>query len=256
MEGDGSQDAWGGGRHLDKPRRQRSTLPKSEARRRYLDIGILAALDQIRLDADRLDGKAIAIGPFSRLDADRVAARDGKTRGAITNLFGSQAAYQIAAMDLALDAGAWSDAGATPRPEGFADAGAWLDALLAWLSARGPRHGADPELNYAALWVLWLGAVPYGLWSERVAGPSMEEYDRWTAQLEALLTGALAHFGLGLRAGVTPADLAGALASLTEGVWLNQCLTRRDPQRPDEPAGTALLRAGRLLWQGAVAGGG
>lgn len=239
---------------MDKPRRQRSTLPKSEARRRYLEIGSLAALEHIRLDAGRLDNKAIAIGPFGRLDAAMVAAREGKTRGAITNLFGSQAAYQIATMDLALDAGAWSDAGASPAPAGFAAAEAWLDALLGWLSARGPRHGAEPELNYAALWVLWLGAVPYGLWSERVAHPSMEEYERWVAQLEAIFREALSHFGLALRDGVALSDLAGGMASLTEGVWLNQCLTSARPGNRDEPIAAALLRAGRLLWHGAVAG--
>jgi hypothetical protein len=239
---------------LDKPRRQRSTLSKSEAQRRYMEIGSLAVLEQIRLDAGRLDNKAIAIGPFSRLDAETVAAREGKTRGAITNLFGSQAAYQIATMDLALDAGAWSDAGVTPAPAEFATAEEWLDALLAWLSARGPRHGAEPELNYAALWTLWLGAVPYGLWSERVAHLSMEEYERWVAQLESLFCTALAHFGLALRDGVSLSDLAGSTASLTEGVWLNQCLTRAHPLRKDEPIAKALLRAGRLLWHGAIAG--
>ena len=237
---------------LDKPRRQRSTLPKSEAQRRYLEIGSLAALEQIRLDAGGLDNKAIAIGPFGRLDAGMVAARDGKTRGAITNLFGSQAAYQIAAMDLALDAGGWIDSGDDPAPADFPNADDWLDAFLAWLSARGPRHGAEPELNYAALWTLWLGAVPYGLWSERVADPSMEEYHRWAGHLEGMLHKALAHFGLDLRPGVTLADLACAMASLTEGVWLNQCLTRAHPLRKDEPIAAALLRSGRMLWQGAV----
>ena len=124
-------------------------------------------------DARALDGDALAIGPFARLDAGAVAARDGKTRGAITNLFGSQAAYQAETMRLTLDAGEIAELADWPDPAGFADADAWVEALFAGQSARGPQHAAEPAMSYAALWVLWLGAVPYGLWSERVAEPSM-----------------------------------------------------------------------------------
>lgn len=62
-------------------------------------------------------------------EADAVAARDGKTRGAITNLFGSQAAYQTETMtrtephDPVTDAerqrpyGLWSEEVARPSME-------------------------------------------------------------------------------------------------------------------------------------------
>jgi hypothetical protein len=69
---------------------------------------------------------------------------------------------------------------------------------------------------------------------------------------EAALSGALDHFGLRLRAGTTVRDLASAVASLVEGVWLNQCLTRRHPSEPSEPISTLLRRSGRLLWLGAT----
>jgi hypothetical protein len=46
----------------------------------------------------------MAIGPFARLDAGDVAAHVGKTRGAISNAFGSQAAFQAETMALALGA--------------------------------------------------------------------------------------------------------------------------------------------------------
>ena len=82
----------------------RSTLPKDEARRRYVEIGQLAALEQIKRDSELLDRRSIAVGPFARLDAGAVAARDGKTRGVISNLFGSQAAFQAETMERALDA--------------------------------------------------------------------------------------------------------------------------------------------------------
>lgn len=239
---------------MDTRRRARSNLPPPEARRRYREVGALAALEQIRLDSGGLDDRAIAVGPFGRLDAGAVAARDGKTRGSVTNLFGSQAAYQVATMEFVLDAEAWVEAGAFPPPRDFATAEAWVDAFFEAQAARGPRHGAEPGMSYAALWALWLGTVPYGLWSERVAQPSMEEFDRSVAQVEGVMAEALAHFGLGLREGVTLADLACGAMNLTEGAWLNQCLTAAHPRRPGEPVGAALVRAGRLLWRGAVAG--
>ena len=86
-------------------KQKRSRLPRSEARQRYVEIGELVALKQIKSDARALDNQTIAIGPFARLDAGAVAARDGKTRGAITNLFGSQAAFQGEIMALARNAG-------------------------------------------------------------------------------------------------------------------------------------------------------
>lgn len=241
-----------GNTELDVKRRARSNLAPQEARRRYREIGALATLEQIRLDSGALDERAIAIGPFGRLDAAAVAARDGKTRGSITNLFGSQAAYQVETMDLALDAGTWVEEDHYPAPQDFATAESWVEAMFTHLSAVGPRHGADPELSYASLWVLWLGAVPYGLWSERVAAPSIEEYHRQVMQLENMFSAALAHFGLALRDGVTPGDLAAGALSLAEGVWLNQCLTTANPRCPGEPLSAMLVRSGRLLWQGAV----
>jgi hypothetical protein len=231
---------------------RRSTLPKHEARRRYVEVGELAALQQIRADSERLDAQALAVGPFARLDANAVAARDGKTRGAITNLFGSQAAFQAETMALALSAGDWIARLEHPDPTEHPNADAWLDALLAAESARGPRHGSEPAVTYASLWTLWLSAVPYGVWSERVSGPSMDEHVQWLGGLAVAIREALEHFGLALRDDVTLDDVACGLASLIEGVWLNQCLTERHPTEPDEPIATALRRGGRLLWRGAI----
>ena len=73
------------------------------------------------------------------------------------------------------------------------------------------------------------------------------------AQLEAIFADALAHFGLTLREGVALVDLACGAASLIEGVWLNQCLTGRHPRVADTPISATLVRAGRMLWRGAVA---
>jgi hypothetical protein len=230
----------------------RSTLPRDAARRRYVEIGELAALEQIRRDSEALDARAIAVGPFARLDAGAVAARDGKTRGAITNLFGSQAAFQAETMALALSAGDWIERLELPDPAAYAAAEEWVDAVFAGESERGPRHDAEPTAGYGFLWALWLSAVPYGLWSERVSAPSMDEHAQFVRKLEAAFAGALERFGVALRDGTTVTDLACASASLVEGVWLNQCLTDRHPFDRDEPIAAVLRRGGRLLWRGAT----
>ena len=231
---------------------ERSTLPKDEARRRYVELGELMVLEQIRRDSELLDREAIAVGPFARLDANAVAAHDGKTRGAISNLFGSQARFQAETMALVLSVGDWIELIEYPAPEDFPTADAWLDAFFGGESERGPQHGGRPAVGYGTLWALWLSTVPYGIWSERVQGPSMDEHVQWIARLERELGHALEHFGLALREGTTLNDLAGAIASMIEGVWLNQCLTKRHPSDPSEPIATMLRRSGRLLWLGAT----
>ena len=112
-------------------------------------------------------------------------------------------------MALALSAGDWIEELVYPDPADVPDADAWVDAFFAFESARGPQHGREPAVRYATLWALWLSAVPYGLWSERIARPSMDEHAQWVARLEDVLGRAIDHFGLALREGVTLADLAG-----------------------------------------------
>jgi hypothetical protein len=155
-------------------------------------------------------------------------------------------------MALALSAGDWIERLEYPAPADFPSAEPWVDALFAGESARGPRQGAEPEVDYASLWTLWLSAVPYGVWSERIRGPSTEEHVQWIERLERVLQAALDHFGIGLREDTAVADLACACASLVEGTWLNQCLTLEHPLDPSEPIATALRRSDRLLWRGAT----
>jgi hypothetical protein len=237
---------------LGKQKRERSTLPKDEARRRYAQMGSLVALEQIQKDSQLLGEGVLAIGPFARLDAETVAAHDGKTRGAITNLFGSQAAFQAAAMALALDAQEWRERITFPTPEDFDDVEEWLDALLETESARGPAHGAKPAAEYRWVWALWLSAVPYGIWSEEIAKPSVAEYVQTARKLEQTILRAFDHFELTVQPGTSINDLACAIISLTEGVWLNQCLSKRHLCDKAEPVGTMLRRGGRMLWRGAV----
>ena len=215
-------------------------------------MGGLVVLEQIQKDSKLLAGRTIAVGPFARLDAEQVAAHDGKTRGAITNLFGSQAAFQAETMAMALDASEWVDRIKFPVPGDFIDAETWFDALLAGESTRGPTHGATPVVDDGFLWALWLSAMPYGLWSEQVAKPSMAEYVQTVGRLESTIQQALEHFKLTMRTGTSINDLACATVSLIEGVWLNQCLTKRHPSDQSEPIATILRRGGRMLWLGAT----
>ncbi|MGD9508722.1 MAG: hypothetical protein AB7I59_11065 [Geminicoccaceae bacterium] len=233
-------------------RRKRSTLPKAEARQRYIEMGELMVLEQIARDAQALDQGALAVGPFARLDSAEVAARTGKTRGAINNLFGSQAAFRTETMALVLDSSDWIERIEYPDPAAYPNEDAWVTAFFDGQSARGPTHRAEPAVSYASLWALWLSAVPYGLWSERISRAALDEWRQWELRLETVLGGAIEHFGLRLRDGLTLKDLASAIASLVEGVWLNQCLSNRHPARDDEPIAVLLQRSGMMLWRGAV----
>jgi hypothetical protein len=234
---------------------ERSTLPKDEARRRYVELGELAVLEQIREDSQLLDAQSIAVGPFARLDAGAVAAHDGKTRGAVTNLFGSQAAFQVETMGPVLSVAEELEAIELPAPEAYATADEWLDAFFTGESDRGPQHGAEPAVSYATLWALWLSTVPYGIWSRRVQEPAMEEWVGWVARLEREFSHALEHFGMRMRGGTTVHDLACAVASLVDGVWLNQCLTGRHPTDAKAPIAELLRRSGPMLWRGATEAG-
>ena len=212
----------------------RSTLPKDEARRRYVEIGQLAALEQIKRDSELLDQRSTAVGPFARLDAGAVAGRDGKTRGVISNLFGSQAAFQAETMERALDAGDWIESLEYPAPADHPDAGAWLDALFAAESARGPLQGDKPKVDYASLWALWLSTVPYGALEQAHQRAQHGGERAVVAPARAGLRQRRSSTSGGvLREGTTITDLAGAVASLIEGVWLNQCLNQRHPFDPD-----------------------
>lgn len=232
--------------------RRRSTLPKDEARRRYVEIGEIVALEQIQKDSQSLDKRAIPVGPFARLDANAVAAQHGKTRGAITNLFGSQTVFQAETMELALSARDWIERVEFPALRDFSSGDAWIDAFFAGQAARGPRHGAKPQADYGFLWALWLSVLPYGLWSEEISRSSVGEHVQWIERLKLVFSQAIDHYGLKLREGATITDLACAIASLIEGVWLNQILSDRHPCEPSEPIATAMRRAGRLLWHGAT----
>ena len=234
------------------PRPTRSRLPRDEARQRYVEIGVQVALERIRADAESLRTGSVVIGPFANLDANAVAARDGKTRGVIANLFGSQSAFQAATMALALGAQELIEEIEHPRPADYPDADAWVDAFFGEQSARGPSHGSEPRDYYTSLWTLWLSAVPYAVWSDEDAEPGLAETRDWMSGMVAVFAEALDHFDLILRPGTSLDDLAVATAGLVEGLWLTQCQTARHPIEPTEPIATALRRSGRMLWNGAT----
>ena len=237
---------------------RRSALPPDEAKRRYVELAEMAVIEQIRVDARRLDRaddeRRVAVGPFARLNAEQVAARaDGKSRGAITNLFKSQRQFQLEAMALALEDPAGIDEVGPPDPRRFDDADSWIGAVAESESERGPLHEMEPTEGYALRWVLWLSQVPYGLWSEHIAEPSLDEFRLSTERLERdVVRTALERFGLEMCPPWTPLDLAGTIVSLVEGLWLNQCLTREHPNSSKLPAVEAARVALRMLWRGAT----
>ena len=245
---------------FEEMRRRRSRLPADEARRHYIRLGEDVLLEQIRADAEALDAgdeeTGVPLGPFTRLEAGAVAARVGKSRGAITNLFGSQAAFQFASMTIT--ARDFEDMGgvrevAYPAPAAFADAESWLAAFAGVEHARGPRHGTSPAPGYAARWTLWLSLLPYGVSSARIAEPSVAEFENWARWIEReLLVPALEHFELEVAPPFRHADLALAIANLVEGLWLSQCLLAEYALEDGVPTETAARHALLMLWRGAT----
>ncbi len=237
--------------------RRRTALTPDEARKQYIRAAEMILLEQIQVDARRLDReddeRRVAVGPFAKLNAEQVAAAtEGKSRGAITNLFRSQRQFQLQAMALV-----WEDPEVDvfvpPDPRAFDDPVEWIDAVATAESERGPLHEMEPAVGYGLNWTLWLSQVPYGVWSERIATPSMREFRHSAERLERdCVRPALEHFSLEVRSPWTTLDLASAMNSLVEGLWLNQCLSREHPMRPAASAAQAARDALRMLWQGAT----
>ena len=172
----------------------------------------------------------MAVGPVrpAGFGKPTVAARTGKTRGGINNLFGGKSSFQTETMALALEASDWIGRIEYPDTAQFATDEAWVAALLAGQSARGPSHGAEPTVSCASLWTLWLKRPP--LWAlERPDQP------RWPGRMAAVGGASWRGVGQGhgtfvrLRDVVALADLASAVASLVEGAVLAQPM-------PDHPA--------------------
>ena len=63
---------------------------------------------------------------------------------------------------------------------------------------------------------------------------------------------ALERFSLEVKAPWEVLDLATALVSAIEGVWLNQALSGDHPTRLQDPAVDAMRNALRMIWEGAT----
>jgi hypothetical protein len=235
---------------VKKPR-NRSRLSQAEARRRYVEMGEAVLLDQVRAEAEAFDAAEgdtpFPLGQFARLDASQVAAIEGKTRGAITNLFGSQIAYQAASMTGAAVSGqddmGGIDEAAYPACSDFPQADAWIRVVACIEAARGPQNGRRPT-GYAGRWVLWLTLVPYAMWSRKAIAASSAEFHIWVRRIEAeIVQPALEHFQLELRAPYSSIELATAMANLVEGLWLTQCIEADRNAAPNALA---------MLWKGAT----
>lgn len=238
-------------------RQRRSTLPPEELRRRYIQLGELVLLEQIRAEAERLDiaDSALPVASFARLDADEVARRVGKTRGSITNLFGSQAAFQLATMMVGIDE--FVDIGGVhevdyPAPSAYPDPEGWLQALAHVECDRGPHHG-QPPTGYAARWTLWASLLPHAIWSTHMATVSTAEFENWTRWIEReLLQPALDHFGFEIAPPFQKHDLALALAHTIEGLWLSQAIVTHYGIGNGISPNQAAINALTMLWRGAT----
>ena len=246
---------------------RRERLPRSTAEETYIRAGELEVFRQLRRDAIALDRAAregaagevtVVLGPFARLSTNAVVEELGKTRGAINNLWGSQEAYRAAVMrSVVNDPDLGSSDVVYPQPADWDDLDGWIGALAAVEVQRGPRHGMEPANRYGLRWAAWLGLVAYGVWSEQVATESLLEYRAGVEQYANEIIGpALAHFGRHLADGTSLDDLAGAVASLVEGVWLNACLAATDPLDGKGTVEERLARSMVLLFRGATVPGG
>ncbi len=237
----------------------RNRLTRDDASQTYIRAGELEVFRQLQRDAGALDetmadDRAFAVGPFARLRADGVVDSLGKTRGAITNVWGSQEAFRAAVMNVFLnDVSLGVDDVRYPDPVEAATIDQWIDAWAAVEIERGPRHGMDPESRYGLRWAAWLGLVPYGIWSTTVATTSTEEFKLGAERYAADVLGpALEHFGLTVSEPTTLSDLAVAVSTTIEGTWLSSCLSATDPSGRAQSIESTLATSLRLLIRGAT----
>ena len=237
----------------------RARLTRSDAETTYVRAGELEVFRQLRRDAATLDetptgDRAPAVGPFARLRTDAVGDELGKTRGAINHLWGSQEAFRTAIMATFLnDASLGLDDVELPDPRIADDLDTWISCWAQAEVERGPRHGMEPSNRYGLRWAAWLGLVPYGIWSDSVARPSMAEFRSKVEHLaQEMLAPAFEHFGVTLIDGTALEDVALAATSAIEGCWLNAALTDRDPIGRESPIAQSLATTLGLIVRGAV----
>ena len=125
------------------PAPRRSTLPKHEARLRYVEIGELVALEQIRKDSEVLDRQSIPVGPFARLDAGRWP-RTTARRAAPSRTSSAARRPSRPRRWRSPCAPATGSPSSSTRSRELRDADEWLDAFLARESARGPTTAGSP----------------------------------------------------------------------------------------------------------------
>ena len=176
-------------------------------------MGELAALEQIRSDSRAARQEC---DPGRAVRAARRGRRrrgDGKTRGAITNLFGSQGRFQAETMALALSAGDLIAGVEFPDRAAFATAGRLDRRPLRGQSARGPRTGRSRLSTTAPLGALAECGALRALERAHQRARAWPSTRSGSPARERCSARAIAHFGLELREDATLADLACAVAS-------------------------------------------
>ena len=184
---------------------------------------------------------------------ERWRRRDGKTRGAITNLFGSQAAYQVETMGMTLDARRDRRAGRLARPGRFRRCrGVGRGAVRRPVGARAEARGGARHVLCVAL-----GALA----RHRALRP-LERARRRAVDGRVRPAGGAARDDLRGRPGALRADAPRGRGpggprlrrrQPDRGRLAQPVPDRRHPRVADAPISATLVRAGRMLWRGAVA---
>jgi len=221
------------------PKRER--LPRKVAEARYLDTGLDLLLESVRdraqqldraLVADGPDGSAPDIpGPVADVTAHAVADQLGKTRGAITNIWGSQQQFHLALLKKLLTS--TDNLGAIPDRHETEELVDSIDDVASAVSVfadgeleRGPRP--DPDLDnltnsqlWGSLFLTELAYYPYAQWSARVRKLIHDGNENYLDQLvNNFYQPGLDGLGRREHPNLRYHDLARILYALTMGFWL------------------------------------
>ncbi len=238
-------------------RRRRSLLPPDEARKRYVRAAEGVILRQIQSDGRpprpgrrRSERRGWALCEAQRRGGGCERRRQESRRD-------HEPVQESAAIPVA-------GHGARPRGPGGRCQGPagscrvrGRERLDRWAGDRGigarpaSLHGADARIWAELGVVAQPGAIRRLERTDRRA-----EHARVPTSADQLATfgilPALARFSLEVRPPWDVNDVATAMASAREGVWLNQALTGDHPTRQEAPTVDAMRNALRMVWDGAT----
>jgi len=232
----------GGARRSPRQRRAGATSRSASCR---------AGADPQRREAARQrshSGRSVC--PASTANA--VARAHGKTRGAISQPVRQPGSLPGRNAGAGAQRGRVGRAGQVSRRRSTSPRRRLVRRRMAGQAARGPCMAPSPPSTTGSCGRS--GSAPYPTACERRGLAAQHERNTcsgcgaWSGYSPRRSN----HFGRALRAARRSRSRR-AVASLIEGLWLNQCLIKAPPLRPAEPIATLLLRSAACLWRGRVA---